>query len=428
MLIGTENLNNQPIKTETDVFTKVTNDDQECSNVIKPEKYLKVELKYEKTPLNDDDCEEKTNTKLETQQYEKTESNDDNDSDDNNFESSFEHNESSTKPQQQQSTSNAKKFFCDICHSSYKQLMRLETHMIRKHKMAKNLRICIDCNKWFAFQQFQQHISAHNPKFDCKLCSKRFVVERNLKIHIRTIHEEIKTFHCMLCNKSFTQKMCLQSHIKFKHTNKPTFNCNTCGNDFKSEYFLRKHKIVHLPLDEQQKAYAANKPKYFSKQKKHICHYCGKISGNIALHNTHLMLHTGERPFKCEQCTTIDKRFKTISELKRHTNLVHLGLRLHMCKVCGVSFGQKPHLKTHYRIHTGERPYKCEYCEQDFSMRAVYLKHKRTHTGERPYKCDKCFECFIDSNSLKKHRENVHQIYSDRKQTRLFQKYKVENH
>lgn len=63
-------------------------------------------------------------------------------------------------------------------------------------------------------------------------------------------------------------------------------------------------------------------------------------------------------------------------------------------------------------IHSGKRPFKCDECNQDFIQKVDLQAHtRRKHTGEKPYECKICDKKFVEFSVLQRHRKTqAHQL------------------
>ena len=140
---------------------------------------------------------------------------------------------------------------------------------------------------------------------------------------------------------------------------------------------------------------------------------CDKTFSRPSRLKTHMLGHSGQRPFKCDLC---DKDFTRNAHLKRHKQINHEGLKSAnqevQCDQCEGTFANKHSLRKHVRKIHEVKQYFCDVCGQSFHKNHLLRNHKMEHTGDQfPFKCSKCMKLFKFPFQLKRH-ERIHNGYS----------------
>ncbi|KAJ9599558.1 hypothetical protein L9F63_009956 [Diploptera punctata] len=193
-----------------------------------------------------------------------------------------------------------------------------------------------------------------------------------------------------------------------KECNKPIYRSN-----FSENKFIDREEVLFCNCCNPSPAQSTSK-----KKKSLICDFCFKLFSNRYNLNSHIRIHTNEKPFKCELCS---KSFADRSNLVSHKR-THTNEKPYTCNICGRPFSDKTNLTVHIRTHTKERPFLCHFCNKSFTRKSILDTHKsktfgqkhgltshlRKHTKEKPYTCNICTKSFSHRQNLIKHITNIH--------------------
>lgn len=125
------------------------------------------------------------------------------------------------------------------------------------------------------------------------------------------------------------------------------------------------------------------------------CSLCGKILGSQASLDRHLLVHSGERPFKCQDCGLA---FTTNGNMNRHLRSHRHPKRKLECNNNVDEPRKKPKAE----------PYACPKCERDFISLHVLESHLEEAHPEWAARCLSCGLVFKSYRVLNLHRFMVH--------------------
>ncbi|XP_045506580.1 zinc finger protein 567-like [Colias croceus] len=162
--------------------------------------------------------------------------------------------------------------------------------------------------------------------------------------------------------------------------------CNICNKIVNKSYY-KEHMTMH-------------DPNHF----KYVCDVCGKSFRLRCAYHNHSLRHRTDFPYKCQFCPYKGR----YAELLKNHMKVHIGDYRYMCTECPARFLFKSNLNRHMLRHK-EPQHSCETCKRSFHTKLYLQRHyEADHLGIRNHVCGLCGKAFGYRNAMMKHQRNVH--------------------
>ena len=135
------------------------------------------------------------------------------------------------------------------------------------------------------------------------------------------------------------------------------------------------------PYDSEDSEFVIDMFRSKRSQKKHLghkkeCPDCGKMFASTSNLSRHRQTHKTISADTAKACTVCNKLYVSMPALAMH---MQTHVRNFKCEVCLKTFSRSWLLQNHSRLHTGEKPFGCNQCGKKFSDRSNLRAHVKTH-------------------------------------------------
>lgn len=246
--------------------------------------------------------------------------------------------------------------------------------------------------------------------YECYLCKKAPSTSNNLRRHLVRYHLTEGAFQCKICSKRFFFNCDLKMHRKTHKTNirsksaldESSYQCEYCMRSFNQRKNLFRHRGTCLPL-----LLNPRESQLFAETGHFECYLCKwETIGTFGTMKIHFSSHSGEQIFNCNIC---QRKFHLQTKLVAHVR-THTSDKQFKCETCSKEFTKKRNLKRHRRIHTTVGLFECSFCSKKLTAKFALQMHERIHTGEKPYICSNCGQGFTRKDTMNRHQRKNHPV------------------
>ncbi|XP_055845187.1 zinc finger protein 600-like [Episyrphus balteatus] len=302
-------------------------------------------------------------------------------------------------------------YICSICNKSRCSKYSLASHMKTHFNVSKVRRKIIRKRKEKTPTEGRDGVGSTEPvtqqkvllKYSCKVCHKGFPNKWELCTHAET-HNMHKIFECDVCQRTFEKKFQLLYHLQtheggeelVKAKVKPSAE-QKIANEVPDEVKIEVKTEDQTPVVEKQTKRKLRASKRRKKKAKIDYEDENELSDV-----------SEEKNSDHEKVTQISISKKGTTRAQRENLKVLRTSSKIECLICEAVFTHPTSLKTHMLVHSGERPFKCDHCDKSFARKTVLNIHRRLHTGEKPYKCPLCDSACVTKDALMRHMSKDH--------------------
>ncbi|XP_053698182.1 zinc finger protein 492-like [Sabethes cyaneus] len=313
---------------------------------------------------------------------------------------------SKTKVKYETSLQEKIKQTCYICNTVYPDANQLMIHLTENHNSESGYR-CDECSLEIPMlYTYNRHLSRHNELrlgFQCSICSMRFSCDFRVKIHENKVHgtkhnvkpvvNKLREVVCHQCGKVSDNRR-IKDHILEVHQKESLPKCLLCEKTFTTSRSLERHMLVHTGI------------------KPYSCDQCDATFRRLLDYRHHKsIVHDGVNPHVCSECNEEFKNYRQLYNHKQevHQNKIPKTIQSETCKLCQIQFAKASELMTHIGIQHADEEYpvlKCPHCPKTFILALRLSTHKIMHTDR--YACKECGAGHIDKKKLQYHMDLKH--------------------